>query len=364
MKHILNIILLLVVSTQLSSCQNKKKMKTKFDWIESMSCPLGYPAEVYSGGLISQDGNYTSIYLGTGHGYWGQGGGGMRGGMKQIPERLEVVWISYAEDCIYEIDTEIDYDKMFKLFSEGYYVPSMSKDNPKPRKENYSEIIVGLAPGGVAVIWLNGLGRQIEIGRYQGKKTEIPQEEIAGLDDSNKLLFNKEWRQKVMKNPAIIPFELQKENENKPIPFGLWDSYRKIYSWSLNFKTPNNGVLDEVYSFFLNEEKYDLFGDSLIEKYPSIIPDNHKWNYEPYKYIPKRIKVIWTDSENTYIGNIIFDEKEIAQAFKEVFENGGGKDTQGELEIYINETKTFAAIKLSGNGKKVSIMKNKIKITH
>ena len=93
------------------------------------------------------------------------------------------MWVSYAEDCMYEIDTEIDYDKMLKLFNEGYYIPSMN-DNPEPRKENYKEIIVGMAPGGVVVIWLQGLRRQIEIGRYQEKKTVIPQEEIARLDDS------------------------------------------------------------------------------------------------------------------------------------------------------------------------------------
>ena len=59
-------------------------MKTKFDWRETLSCPTGYPVEIYSGGLISQDGKYTSLLLGLHNGPWGSSGRSMRGSVKQI----------------------------------------------------------------------------------------------------------------------------------------------------------------------------------------------------------------------------------------------------------------------------------------
>ena len=89
------------------------------------------------------------LILGLHKGPWGSSGRSMRGGVKQIPNRLQATWVSYAEDCMYEIHTEIDYDKMLQLFNEGYYTPSKN-ENPEPRKQNYDEIIVGWLP----VAWL------------------------------------------------------------------------------------------------------------------------------------------------------------------------------------------------------------------
>ncbi|PZQ87306.1 MAG: hypothetical protein DI548_06030, partial [Flavobacterium johnsoniae] len=121
----------------------------------------------------------------------------------------------YAENIFYDIDTEIDHDKMVKLFKEGY-----EENNKKwgRRKENYRTIIVGFAPGGVAVIWLAGAGKQVEIGRYQAEKITIPQEEIDKLDSHDKLLFDEANVKRIMSKESFVPLEVQKANQNKPIP--------------------------------------------------------------------------------------------------------------------------------------------------
>lgn len=352
-------ILFLLIPIQLASCQNKKTiMKDKFDWIESISSPLGYPAEIYRGGLLSEDGNYTSLYLGATTGEWGEGGGGMRGGVKQLPNRLEAIWISYAEGVVYEINTAIDYDKLLKLFNEGYYVPSKNSDVPEPRQENFDEIIVGLAPGGMVSIWAYGSGRQVEIGRYQSKKTVISEEEISQLDETDKMLFSEDWREEIMQNEAIIPIEIQNQNSRKSIPFGQWETYSKKYQWELEIHLPDNSKTKEVWNFFYNGEWSDLFGETILERHPNI-SEELTWNASLKKPIPKRINFNWL-LDNRYSAKILFDEKEIFKAFQTITK--GNPEEKIKLVIYVNEPKTYANIKLIGNNQEVHILDADINI--
>lgn len=342
-------------------------MQTKFEWGETMSCPTGYPVETYRGGLISEDGNYTSLFLGLHKGPWGSSGRSMRKGVKSLPKRIETIWIAYAEDAVYEIDTEINYDKILKLFNEGFYVPSMSNSNPEPRKENFSEVNVGFAPGGMVVIWISGMGRQVEIGRYQGKKIEIPEEEIEALDASNKLLFSDEHREYIMTNEAVIPAEMQNEEHSKSIPYDLWDSYREEYNWNYEFSFPNNGKLKEIYTFYYNEDQLEAFGPYLIEKYGASIPDKFKWSDSTINNrLPRRVRIRWVDGlddSKTHMTNINFDAQEITDAFTKTFKKEDKKDVKATLKIYINELNSYPSINLSSEGKEVPILNAEIKMS-
>ena len=178
-----------------------------YDWKETISCPPGYPVEVYKGGLQNlQEGTYTSLNLGLHRGLegWGSTGRSMDSGVKPLPNHLNVVYLSYAEDKFFQVDCDLDYEKMASLFRKGYEIKAVSGSG-KIRHENYNTVIVGFAPGGVCVVWIAGVGRQTEIGRYQGKEVIIPQKEIDGLDSHNHLLFEPEYRKKMMKAPNIVP---------------------------------------------------------------------------------------------------------------------------------------------------------------
>ncbi|WP_164875558.1 DUF2931 family protein [Apibacter sp. HY039] len=343
------------------SCQNNNQMNEKFEWGETISCPPGYPVDVYRGGLQSVDGGFTSLYLGTHSGIegWGSEGRSMSDGKKTVPNHLHVIWLSYAEDCFYEVDTDIDYEKMVKLFKQGYYTPSSSASRPEPFKEKYNRIIVGFAPGGTVVVWLAGVGRQIEIGSYQGKKATIPQDQIDQLDYPIKNIFDPEYRKNILKNPGIVPKEIQEENKTQPIPFGLWDSYRKKYNWKASFKLPDNGISKKIIFYYYNGEREILFGQSEINKYVDI-PSELKWNNLKKPPIPKELKISWLNNNILYVGEIAFNEKEIFSAFEEVFrEHPEGK---AELIIRVNNAQDDASILLSGNGKEIWIKDSVIEI--
>ncbi|MFC6269775.1 DUF2931 family protein, partial [Frigoriflavimonas asaccharolytica] len=188
MKLIITYILCIILFTP-ASCQEKNK-KTKnmsaeiYEWKDATSVPYGFPIDIYKGGLQNlKIGSYTSLNAGTtiGDGYWGEASYGMGSGVKPLPDHLNVVFLSYAEEKFYQIDEDLDYEKIREYFRKGYDT-KLTNGTGEIRHVNYNTIIVGFAPGGVCVVWIAGIGMQIEVGRFQGKEVVIPADEIENLD--------------------------------------------------------------------------------------------------------------------------------------------------------------------------------------
>lgn len=368
-KIALYLLLFLITNTLTSSCQEKKQtdkkvnssaikaplsnMETNFKWQEGLSCPSGYPIQVYRGwlegplvsnGVNEEPNSTTSIYgfgTTTGIGEWGENSSGMSQGEKPIPQRLNCTWYSYVEDVMYHIDTELDYPKMVKLFNEGFQSNVQKKGKVMT---TYKYITVGFAPGGVVVVWLKGGQKDVEIGRYQGKKTEISAKEIASLDSHERLLFDPADRERTLKNPKIIAPEVQEANKNKPIPYGLWDSYRIKYNWRPTAILVREGKVQDELSFALfNGER-----ETLLEK------EFAKNEYQE-RAIPRSLGVRWWDKNGQgYSGSFIFDEKEIFDAFKELRKKN--PEANIDLEVKINPGSDYLGAALK-NGKDVIPLK-------
>lgn len=131
---------------------------------------------------------------------------------------------------------QADVDKMKKYFAEGYQDsgPFFNRQG-KYKLEAYDYVVSGFAPGGAVFLWLSGNDKQVEIGRYQAEKATVPQEEIDRLDNHDRLLFDPVDIKRTMDNPKIVPLEIREAHKGKPIPLGLWDTYRKRYSWRPKF---------------------------------------------------------------------------------------------------------------------------------
>lgn len=352
-KKILALILLINLTT---SCQNKKQDKEmnleKFYYQPTISCPQGYPVEVYRGGLESQDGGYESLDLGThtGKGGWGSTGRSSSSGIKTVPNRLNLIWVSFAEDTFYSIDCEIDYNKMVEKFKEGFQHSGFFFNKKGAyKKDTYDYIVVGFAPGGVVIVWLSGSGREVEIGRYQAEKIIVPQEEIATLDNHERLIFQQDYRTKTMLNEKIVPPTVQQANKNKPIPYGLWDSYRIKYSWRPAFIVQEEGSMIDTRLNMYNGEFEDQFDQTLVK------------NEYTKRAIPKRINIGWRDiTGQNYSGTMDFDENEIFEAFKEIYNDN--KDADAELEFRVNIPNTFITVKLKNKDKEIRLPKTKVDV--
>lgn len=339
--HFYAVLLLLTVTT---SCQNKiqekenmistdsQEFKNKypvFEWEENLNAPLGYPIEVYQGWLETRNADGEAMtsanlkQLSTGENGWGSYGSGTSSGKKYVPNYISCIWLSYAEDTFYKIDCPIDYDKMVKLFREGYPDSLAFFNYDKHSKSYYDTIITGFAPGGVVVIWVMGGGRQVEIGRYKGVKYEVPQDEIASLELPTKNLFKPEYRKFILTNKSVVPLAVQEANKNKAIPYGLWDTYRTRYSWRPSFALKEGVVINAFDIEGYNGEKEELFDERLAK------------NEFVKRAIPSGISFSWKDKKGQeYFANIDFDEQEIFKAFDEMYKDDSSLEV--ELECYVS----------------------------
>ncbi len=341
----LTIALLLTLT---SACQNKNStMNTQpeepeFQWEEMCNAPEGYPIEVYKGG-IGGVGLTNGLSAGN-NGGWGATGSGSSYGKKRLPRYINCIWVSYAEDCMYKIDSDIDYDKLLALFEEGYQ-DSNRKFGYK--KTTYNAIIVGFAPGGVVVVWASGAGRQVEIGRYKGTKYEVPKEEIAGLDASGKTIFDPKFRKMIMTSPNIVPLAMQ--NNPKPIPYGLWDSYRTRYAWKPIVEVQDEGRVHNIGFDMYNGEKEKLFDKELHD------------NKLKKRAIPEGFGFGWKDvGRQGYAGIVDFDEQEITAAFKEMFKDN--LEAEAELIFTINHANNYITVLLKSGDKKIRLPKTKVDV--
>ncbi|UTN02195.1 DUF2931 family protein [Flavobacterium bizetiae] len=333
------------------SCQNKPQNRMledytklpKFEWVENVCSPLGYPIEVYRGGLEGD--TYASLSQGVTTGEWGSSGGGTNNGIKPLPSRINCIWISYAENCTYSIDSEIDYERMVKLFKEGY--PDSNRKFGK-KQTTFDTVLVGFAPGGIVVIWAMGAGRTVEVGRYKGEKYTVPQAEIDKLDNHKRLLFDATDRKNIMLNTKVIPLEVREAHAGKSIPFGLWDTYRTRYSWRPTYVVrEEGGQVDEVRIGCFNGEAENLFDEELVE------------NKYKKRAIPKGLGFGWKDKNGqNYGGHVKFDEQEIFNAFNEFYKD----DIKGESELQfsINYANDYVTVLLKQGDKEIRLSKTKV----
>jgi hypothetical protein len=340
--YFFGLLLFIPVSCQKKQEKNIKMQEEQFSWSEGLSCPLGYPIQVYKGSIGFKS---LSDRLSTGKYGWGHKGNGMNDRSDWMPRFLNVTWLSYAEDCMYIIETPIAHKKLYELFKKGFDAKEVSGSG-KIRHETYDAICTGLAPGGVVVVWAVGPGRQTEIGRYQGKKIVIPQSEISQLDSHEHLLFDAKYKKGIMTSEDVIPKAVQEANKNKPIPFGLWDTYRIKYNWKPVFELQNGSVLNDRTKLrisFLNGEVTEIFNEYFPVK-------NHISNP-----IPRYMSFSWkAEGGKYYAGNCDLNEESSFKAFKEVF-GEHPENITADLDIRVNMANSFFTVKLKGNGKDIFI---------
>jgi DUF2931 family protein len=249
---------------------------------------------------------------------------------------------------MYHINTELDYQKMVKLFNEGFQSSVRKRGKVMT---TYNHITIGFAPGGVVVVWLQGGGQKIvEIGRYQGNKVVISPKEIASLDSHERLLFDPADRERTLKNPKIIAPEVQETNKNKPIPYGLWDSYRIKYSWKPTFVFVREGKMFDDVSFTLfNGERETLLDEEFIQ------------NEYQERAIPKVLSFAWWDKNGQgYAGYFLFDEKEIFNAFKELHKKN--PEARIDLEIKINPGSIYLGATLKNGINAIPLKKSNTEV--
>ena len=354
-------ITLILIALWLTGCwgykakQNKEKANAQpeYEWGVAVNTPIGYPIRFYAGrvGGMSIIGE---LYSKLREPDWGNAFGYESTSMEELPQNVDMVWLSYKEDCFYRLKTAIDYEKVAKLFREGFdeRVP-----NGEVRHATYDTIVVGIAPGGVVVLWVgSGYFPIKEIGRYQAEKIELREPE--GLDNHERLIFSKEDREEVLNSDLTIPKAVREANKNKPIPFGLWDSYRNHqYQWFPVYEIPNGKIGDVRVRYWNGEAGTTLYTDfaSYMGK------KDFFYLEEPIQKRPlfKELVISYkAESGQKYLAEVSFDWEAVVAAYQKVF----GKETNkvtAHLDIRVNRANTYLTFQLIGDNGKQTFLEPK-----
>ncbi|WP_300689037.1 DUF2931 family protein [Chryseobacterium sp.] len=354
-QYLLSLLFFVQISCQEKKDHQKIKTMTKYEWTEGTSAPSGYPMEVYKGGMECEGGEWVGLAFGIipGGNTWGAINNGMGNGFKSLPSRLDFIWMSYIENQFYLIDTPVDTNKLRAYFSKGYDV-KVTNGSGETEHLNYDKIGVGMAPGGVVVIWVAGVGVQKEVGRYQGKKITIPESEIAKLDSHENRFWRKDYLDEVFNNGKVIPEKIREENKGKPIPFGIWDTYRIRYSWKPVFELPEKAKLNPLTDVGINMINGEI--EQLDASEISVAQNAER-------AMPTRIVFDFIGSDNKEYGaNCDLNEKSSFDAFKTVF--GENTDSaKAYIVIKVNEANSYFTVQLKGeNGKTAFIKADKVEI--
>ena len=362
------IITLILLALWLTGCwgykakQNKDKANAQpeYEWGVAVNTPIGYPIRFYAARVGSTP-IISELYSITEEPDWGNAFGYESTSMDKLPKNVDMVWLSYKEDCFYRLKTAIDYEKIAKLFREGF---NQRVPNGEVRHATYNTVVVGIAPGGVVVLWVGkGYFPIKEIGRYQAEKIALREPE--GLDNHQKLIFDKEYAKRLLTNNTIIPEDFREANKNKPIPFGLWDSYRDHqYQWYPTFEIPNGRIGDVDYQYWNGEADTFFFTDfiALEGQKDVFVP---KELYHNIRKLPlfKEIRFTYKAEDGIKYGvGLQFDWEDILKAYKKVF-GEHPEEVKAHLDIRINRINSYLTIRLVGdNGKEAFIDPKSIRI--
>ncbi len=324
------------------SINNKENAKSntmkKYEWTTSGQADRFYPAFLHKGNFIYEGGEASvpgNRRLGKG---WGESGSTHISGeeFKPLPYAFSVAWISLAEKKYFKGTFELPKDTIVSLFQKGF-IDSYGENG------TYDEFKLCVAPGGVVVVWIAGIGRTTEIGRYQATEAEITIEEI--MPDSS---------YESVENYCDKAYEYVSEEIGNinwdTIPYGRWDDYRVKYKWEPKFIFKDESViLTEVAGEFINGEDYYVIVPNSIIQNPN------------GQAIPKHYKLEWKNGNEDYFGSrIYFDEEELKIAFNKLFED---KETLNiDLFFSVDKYNSDISIILKSDSDSIPITNSKIRI--
>ncbi|MBP2615471.1 DUF2931 family protein [Chryseobacterium jejuense] len=341
MKKIKSIALFLPNLLLIISCEPKDK----FEWNVAWSAPKFYSAApmpiefFYKGRSVAG----TSATIGADPG-WGLSSGGYVGGdiYKQVPDSIYMKWGDEADGNYYEGGAKLPREKMLELFKKGKIVNG--------KKENYTQIIAGIAPGGNATIWMSGQTGNTEIIRLK-----IPNKGVWRGDDKAYM----ESQAKLRVSHKYINSEASKYQYLHGIPYSAWEKGEKTYKYDIGFSSEEDRDFYESVTAFSKDGSYIFLNENqFIITYKDWL-SNHITDGVKEGKLPVHTVVQWISQDNKqwYKGEIVFPVD-----FQNTFESFYQKNKNVHIVYVMDKLNpsgnyTFGTIWLQSSTSKERIMK-------
>ena len=292
MRKLLNLtkIVLVIFNFAIISCQQDNSMK-RFKYNTGSSCPSYYGITTYEQVMYSDSDEMIMIDgVGSLRSPWGDGGVTFiknSPSENPVPKTLNIGYYSDTEDQFYEGEFQLPSEEIEKFLEEKSKNVGVKSQNINEHK--YDRIEIGVALGGMIVVWMKGEGEQKEVGKYNAKVVKRNWEDI--FDNGTREEEVKYNLEKVFTN------KVKEEVLNKTLPIDLWEKYREKFSWNYSVNVPQNAVVNSVYLKMINAEAET--------NYLKISTDQPSQRAVPYQ-----AEIIWTLNGKRYESRIIFAEGE------------------------------------------------------
>lgn len=302
-----------------------------FNWRAGYCCPAMYATGLLGNAFIIERGGEKGYITMLGSDYdpggdWGEPGGAQGGGKKPLPSRLHINWISWVEGKAYYGEFDLPKEKMAELFRSGY------PNNFNERLE-YNHIAVGMAPEGAVFIWVCGIYRRVEVGRFQATvDTTVTVETFAPYSNKNDdgtyptlAEFARKW---VGYDQDNVEYVAKHGLRNH-----IWDTFRERFKLRpvVEYIGDEKGITDHFSMQFYNGERYDIALDSANQE-----------TYYDFARISEMI-IYYSKDQKLFEKEIVFNETEILAAYKKIY----GDDHNQKVDLVILVTPDDRIIRVS-----------------
>lgn len=346
MKKIL-ICILALLGFNFQGCKDKnnKEMRTNFHWQPSIAAPRNFPVEIKYGFIgFGTNGRHFPIMETSAGGGIAQDDSAIalndyndKGGL-DMPNSLDILWLSYAEAKFYKARAEFSselQEKTLNLFREEYY------ESTADTYYRYNVFVVTMLPGGKIWLHLSGPGRTVLVcDTLQGEEVRM------GLDDFVELAHKgesvKAYSTRHLSDYRSVTSELNKQD----VPYGLWDKYAERFRYKIKIEFENEKTrIDPNYGYdFTNGESFYSDDGIQVDEYARI----------------SGIVFVWKVDDTVYTGHFYFNEEEVLKLFSMAY--GKNRDQQGEFIIRVSKYNNWFDIYLKAGDKEVRFEKTKIHV--
>ena len=336
-----------------SACNSRNNMnystRTKFPWVPNVSAPLNYPAGV------------KYAYLGFGNegrrypvmSSFADAGIGVNKGEVSfadlesdegldIPNSLEILWLSCAEGKLYKAHTKFSQElqnKILALLREGY---NTEYGNEKLKHETYSSFLITMLPGGKVWLYMEGAARYVLVcDTIQAEPIEMT------LGDFDKEALRVASTVQEYSKGCLEKKQIENLKVNG-IPYDLWDKYRERFNYDFKFEFEDkNSKIDSlsVLYNFINGEFFYVSDGAKTELLSR----------------PKEIYLEWNVGDIKYKSQFFFKEEEVLEIFSSIF-SSTKRPQKGTLIVKISKYNNKFDIYLEIEGNKYFFKKTKIHV--
>ncbi|MDW8850036.1 DUF2931 family protein [Flavobacterium sp. MMLR14_040] len=287
--------------------------KKKYTWVAAVCTPRNYPAEIFSGHLITGNSLESSyVYMPFDdviNSYnLGDNDGSSSGEATGIsPKTLDVTWMSFTENKSYSGIFKLDSKKIESLMINGSERPYWDTETKKVGIfKDYNFVVnAGLFPGGMVVLYVFSPSNMTIVGKYQAHENKD-----VDWGKAHEIMKDKEGRDNVVRvMTEDLPQEIKNQMEQGAIPFDYWEKLFKEYH--LNPVVKSEDKVETIEINYINGEFESIF----LSLNGNMMPIKKR-------AIPRKINIVWHDiNDRRMESDVFFDEKKAMAIFEKTKPN-------------------------------------------